>query len=104
VGDKPNCKENENRDAPCTQSVLSVPNPELNAPFVSVFPNPFQDGFTIQQQEFVSPYTAALFSIHGSLLQQFMIETDNHYFTTVDLPPGVYFLKTKNQVVRVAKQ
>jgi hypothetical protein len=104
VGDKPNCKKYENRDAPCTQSVLSIPNQELNTPFVSVSPNPFQDGFTIQQHEFKSPYTAALFSIHGALLQQFMVETNNHYFATIDLQPGVYFLKTKNQVIRVVKQ
>jgi hypothetical protein len=63
---------------------------------VSVYPNPFQDQFTIQNAE-ADAVHATLTDIRGNVLQEFVLSPGNVEVSTLGYAKGMYFLHLNNE-------
>lgn len=62
---------------------------------ISVYPNPFKDLIAIEG--LLESGIAALYNSEGKLMQQKILEVGNNYWTGIDLPNGVYFIRISTQ-------
>jgi hypothetical protein len=62
---------------------------------ISVYPNPFKDLIAIEG--LLESGIAALYNSEGKLMQQKTLEVGNNYWTGIDLPNGVYFIRISTQ-------
>ncbi len=68
---------------------------------ISIFPNPFQDGFTIQNAEVSGKYE--IYNLNGQQLMEGTISSSSEFVKFSSLDAGIYLLKIGNEVKRIVK-
>ncbi len=92
-----------------TQSVaacLGIENSEVESEFISVFPNPSNGEIHLKSN---TDWQAIIVNELGQVVQEIVLNQENHKTTTLSLTNGIYFLmardknKTWNQKIIIAK-
>lgn len=68
---------------------------------ISIFPNPFQNGFTIKNAEVSAKYE--IYNLNGQQLIEGTISSTNEFVKFASVDAGVYLLKIGNEVKRIVK-
>jgi len=68
---------------------------------ISAYPNPFNSEITIMSE---AENYVSLINISGILLKQIQLLPGPNYVSLAELNPGIYFLKKKQQVLKLVKQ
>jgi hypothetical protein len=74
---------------------------DIGTIFTTVFPNPCKDILTIKSDKYEIVY---LFDLTGKMIKSIALERGENQVTISDLYPGLYFLKTKENTIKIIKQ
>jgi PKD repeat protein len=71
---------------------------------VSIYPNPFQNQFTIETSLVESEIDYQIISVTGKVLSQGQFNTNMKQLEIVNCPPGIYFLKLMHKGKAIVKR
>jgi hypothetical protein len=87
-----------NSSLTCTNSIN-----EKSSYFLDISPNPTNNVLFIKNENFSKSYSISIYSLTGSFVKYFQLSSGNEFISVEDLNPGIYFVKSKNVILKFIK-